>query len=221
MLDRNRVVQGPPRRRFVNPIEYAFSPRGAPVVLAVSGGLFWLWALGIFVWFVGLPHRHPRTTTVAATQPSGELVAQTSPGVPVEPVAQTSRVIPAEPARAASAEPKPAPTEPAPVAPPPPAEAAPAAASAGGAPFRSAAAIRALDGKWREVAKCRRGKTWGKGPTTVTFAGDGSVTHVEVGPPFTGTPTGDCIAETLSSTRVEPFSDSSAVLVYRVYVAPK
>ena len=119
----------------------------------------------------------------------------------------------------ASAEPGIAPTVPAPVA--PPAGPAAVAAGAGGAPFRNAAAIRALDGKWRDVAKCRRGKTWGKGPTTVTFAGDGSVTHVEVGAPFAGTPTGDCIAETLQSVHVEPFSDSSAELVYRVYVAPK
>ncbi len=70
--------------------------------------------------------------------------------------------------------------------------------------------MRALDGKWRDVAKCRRGKTWGKGSTTITFAGDGSVSHVEVGTPFAGTPTGDCIAGALSSTRVEPFGDSEA-----------
>jgi serine/threonine protein kinase len=225
VLARERIALGPPRRRFANPIAYAFSPRGAPVVLAVSGGLFWLWALGIFVWFVGLPHRHPRTATVTA-EPTAEPVAEAARGVPVEPIAQAARAVPVEPAGASPTgpahapptEPGPAP-EPALVASPPPAE--PAAVAAGGAPFRNAAAVRALDGKWREVAKCRRGKTWGKGPTTVTFAGDGSVTHVEVGPPFTGTPTGDCIAETLSSTRVEPFSDSSAVLVYRVYVAPK
>jgi len=55
----------------------------------------------------------------------------------------------------------------------------------------------------------------------VTFAGDGSVTHVDVGTPFAGTPTGDCIAGTLEAAHVEPFGDSSATLVYRVYVAPK
>ena len=62
---------------------------------------------------------------------------------------------------------------------------------------------------------------WGKASTTVTFAGDGSVTHVDVGAPFAGTPTGDCIAGALSATHVAPFSDSEAVLLYRVYVAPR
>jgi hypothetical protein len=115
---------------------------------------------------------------------------------------------------------------PAPVPAPPPTSipepaAQVAAPALSGAPFRNAAAVRALDGKWREVAKCRRGKVWGKALTTITFAGDGSITHVEVGIPFAGTPTGDCIAGTLATTRVDPFGDGAAVVVYRVYVAPK
>ena len=74
------------------------------------------------------------------------------------------------------------------------------------------------DGKLaRRREKCRRGKTWGKAPTTVTFAGDGSVTHVDVGAPFAGTPTGDCIADTLAKVRVEPFGAGAD----RVYVAPR
>ncbi len=81
-------------------------------------------------------------------------------------------------------------------------------------PFQNAAAIRALDGRWRVVAKCRRGKTWGKAPTTVTFANDGSVTHIDVGAPFAGTPTGDCISDTLAATRVAPFEEKAAVVAY-------
>jgi hypothetical protein len=40
----------------------------------------------------------------------------------------------------------------------------------------------------------------------VTFANDGSVDRVAVGPPLAGTPTGDCAAEALSTVHVAPFS---------------
>ncbi len=194
------AVPGPPRRRIANPIAFAFSPRGAPIVLAVSGVLFWIWAFGIFVWFVGLPLRHHRTPAVAA-EPIAEAAPEASPASP-----------------APSAPPPAEPSQPPEV---PQVQPASIATAAAGAPFRNAAAVRALDSKWRDIAKCRRGKTWGKAATTVTFAGDGSVSHVEVGAPFAGTSTGDCIADKLASTHVEPFSDSTAVVVYRVYVAPK
>ena len=89
------------------------------------------------------------------------------------------------------------------------------------APFKRGLAVRALDRRWRDVAKCRRGKAWGKGWTTVTFAQDGSVSGVVVdAPPFAGTPTAGCIADALASVRVEPFNEASEVLTYRVYVAP-
>jgi serine/threonine protein kinase len=182
------------RRRFADAFAFAFSPRGAPIVLAVSGVLFWTWALGIFIWFVGLPLRH-RQPPVDATEPIAEVAPAPSPAAAAPP--------------ASAAQTPEAPQVPA------------AAPATGSTPFRNAAAIRALDTKWRDIAKCRRGKTWGKASTTVTFAGDGSVTHVDVSAPFAGTPTGDCIVDKLSSTRVEPFNDDSAVVVYKVYVAPK
>lgn len=94
------------------------------------------------------------------------------------------------------------------------------AAAAPGAPFKRALAVRALDRKWREVAKCRRGKASGKGWTTVTFAQDGSVSDVVVDAPFGGTPTAGCIADVLSTVRVDPFNEATAVLPYRVYVQP-
>jgi serine/threonine protein kinase len=180
-------------RRLANPLAYAFSPRGAPIVLAISGVLFWVWAFGIFVWFVGLPLRH-RAPPAAAAEPIAESTAEAAPAAPPPSTA---------------AQPSDAPQAPA------------APVATGSAPFHNASAIRALDSKWRDIAKCRRGKTWGKASTTVTFAGDGSVSHVDVGAPFAGTPTADCIADKLGSTHVEPFNDSTAVVVYKVYVAPK
>jgi hypothetical protein len=177
-------------RRFTNPLAFPFTPRGAPIVLSVAGGLFWMWAFGVFLWVFALRSRHPRSAPVAP--PS---IASAAPLESADAPAQ--------------APPRPVPDSTA------------VAQVSSTAPFRNAAAIRSLDGRWREVAKCRRGKAWGKASTTVTFAGDGSVTHVDIGPPFAGTPTGDCIAGTLAATRVEPFDDSEAVLVYRVYVAPK
>ncbi len=178
-------------RRFTNPLAFPFTPRGAPIVLSVAGGLFWMWAFGVFLWVFALRPRHPRSAPVAP--PS---IVSTAPVESADAPVQESPH-PAVPDSTAVAQ------------------------VSSTAPFRNAAAIRSLDGKWREVAKCRRGKAWGKASTTVTFAGDGSVTHVDIGPPFAGTPTGDCIAGTLAATRVEPFGDSEAVLVYRVYVAPK
>jgi hypothetical protein len=186
------------RRPFPNPLAFMVEPRNAPIVLSVAGGVFWFWAFGIFMWLCIRPLRHttPPDSEVAsvasAASTAGELPAATPPTAPAP--ASTMAEHAASPG---------------------------AAPAAGSAPFHNAAAIRALDGKWREVAKCRRGKAWGKASTTVTFANDGSVSHIDVGSPFAGTPTADCIVDTLSGTRVEPFDDPTAVLVYKVYVAPR
>ncbi len=202
-----------PRRRLPRPLEYAFSPEGAPIVLSVAGAFFWMWAAGLLLWFCTLPLRHGTSTHAAATGPSA------GAAVP-EPSGSAASLRPAPPppapeaTEASAAPPSPAPSVATGASPSP-------AAGPGDAAFHNAAAIRALDGKWRGIAKCRRGKLWGKASTTVTFAGDGSVSRVDVGAPFTGTPTGDCIADALSTVRVEPFADSTAAVVYRVYVAPK
>jgi serine/threonine protein kinase len=92
--------------------------------------------------------------------------------------------------------------------------------------FSPPAAKRALDRTWREVGRCRRGKSFGNATATVTFACDGTVDHVDVGPPFTGTPTGDCAITALTAAHVAPFAagekaDPTAVVSYRFYVAPR
>lgn len=199
-IDRGPLPQFALPRRLPAPLAFAFSPQGAPIVLAVAGAFFWMWAFGMFLWFCTLRLHHPRATAEPEPAASAATVAPAPPAAP-EPTPEASVPIPA-PAPSSSADRTPA-------------------AGLGDAPFRNVAAIRALDGKWRGIAKCRRGKLWGKASTTVTFAGDGSVTRVDVGAPFTGTPTGDCIADALSSVRVEPFGDSTAAVVYRVYVAPR
>jgi hypothetical protein len=190
---------------FEGALEYAFSPRGAPIVLSVAGAFFWMWAFGLFLWFSTLRLHHTGSNAEAPPVASED---------PTAPTADAPVPAPPEPAATAIAEARPE---------------APAVNASPDAPVTRAAdsqanniaAIRALDGKWREIARCRRGKAWGKASTTVTFAADGSVTHVDVGSPFSGTPTGDCIADALSRTHAPPLGGDGAELVYRVYVAPK
>jgi hypothetical protein len=191
-------------RRWPKFLEFAFSPEGAPVVLSVAGACFWIWALGVFLWFCALPLHHPRAAAAPPPTDSADALPTASPPSAPEATAEANVPAPSPSAGPSSHAATPSP-----------------AVGPGDGPFRNAAAVRALDGKWRGIAKCRRGKLWGKASTTVTFAGDGSVTHVDVGAPFTGTPTGDCITDALSTVRVEPFGEGSAAVVYRVYVAPK
>jgi len=190
-------------RPFENAVAFAFSPRGAPIVLSVAGGFFWIWALGLFLWFSTLTLHHTAARAEAPPVASDDSTADAPvPAPPPEPTATTSAEARTEP---------------------PPPSVSPSAPlnRAADSQATNVAAIRALDGKWREIARCRRGKAWGKASTTVTFAADGSVTHVDVGSPFSGTPTGDCIADALSRTHAPPLGGDGAELVYRVYVAPK
>jgi hypothetical protein len=194
--------------RYAAPLAALLTPKTTPIVLVVAGGLFWLWALAMFGWIFMLPLRHARAEAAA------EAASASASAASVDVAPPSAATAAGAPAGLPVAKPLPA-------ADSVPARAPDAPGAAGGVPFRNGAAIRALDGKWRDVAKCRRGKAWGKASTTVTFSNDGSVSHVEVGEPFGGTPTGDCIADALAGTHVEPFGDKSAVLVYKVYVAPK
>jgi hypothetical protein len=86
-------------------------------------------------------------------------------------------------------------------------------------PFAATAARHALDAQKHDVGKCRHGRVWGYASATVTFANDGSVDKVAVGPPFAGTPTGSCAAEALSTARTTPFSGAPGVVTYRFYVS--
>ncbi len=87
--------------------------------------------------------------------------------------------------------------------------------------FSAFAAQRALDATSRDVARCKRSQTWGVAMATVTFANDGSVDHVLVGPPFTGTPTGQCVGDAMSSVHVPPFGGKPAVYIAQFFVPPR
>ena len=110
-------------------------------------------------------------------------------------------------------------------------EQAPAPASSPAAPaavelpptdhFLASAGKQALDALSTGVAKCRRGKVWGIATATVHFGNDGAVSHVEISVPFTGTPTGVCVSETLTTARVGAFGGKPGIVLYRFYVAPK
>jgi serine/threonine protein kinase len=85
-------------------------------------------------------------------------------------------------------------------------------------PFAVAAARRALEKKKHDLGKCRRGRVYGHASATVTFANDGSVDRVAVGPPLAGTPAGDCAAEALSSVHVAPFSGDPGSVSFKFNV---
>jgi hypothetical protein len=217
-----RPIDRPPVRRSTGPLAQIVTPRSTPVLLAIAGGAFWTWAFGIMVWLCTLPLRH--TAEVPAVAPSATAASSAASPAPTQPLDRTAApalapapVLAPTPAQSAALVPTPSPERAPDMAP----STVPGPASPGSPAFHAAAAIRSLDSKWRDIAKCRRGKVWGKAPTTVTFAGDGSVTHVDVGPPFTDTPTADCITDALSAVRIEPFGDTTAALPYRVYVAPR
>ena len=59
---------------------------------------------------------------------------------------------------------------------------------------------------------------WGVARATVTFANDGSVEHVSIGPPFTDTATGQCVAEAMRSAHVPPFGGPPAVYISQFFV---
>jgi len=202
----------PLRRRdgLLDLIEHLRSPRAVAVALPVAGVLFWSAVAAIFLLVVAAPLR--RSGKPSEPTPSATALSR-SPASPasVPPTANATAAVTATPATTAPAVVNSTPIPPE-TAPPP---------VTSGPPFPSTTAVRALDGRWREVAKCRRGKVWGKASTTITFAGDGSVTHVDVGSPFAGTPTADCVADKLRTVRIARFGDGDATLVYRVYVAPR
>jgi hypothetical protein len=62
---------------------------------------------------------------------------------------------------------------------------------------------------------------WGIATATVHFGNDGTVSKVEISVPFTGTPTGACVSETLATARVGAFGGKPGIVPYRFYVAPK
>jgi serine/threonine protein kinase len=103
----------------------------------------------------------------------------------------------------------------------PPSASNSAAANTSAAPFVPGAARRAIDLTKLDVAKCRRGKSWGYAFATVTFTNDGAVDGVAIAPPLAGTPTGACVADVLATVRIAPFEGASRSLSYKFYVSPK
>jgi hypothetical protein len=82
-------------------------------------------------------------------------------------------------------------------------------------------AKQALDAASRDLTRCKLGKAWGIASANVTFGNDGTVSHISVGIPFTGTTTGQCVADALQTARVPPFAGKPAVLSYKFFVPSK
>jgi hypothetical protein len=76
--------------------------------------------------------------------------------------------------------------------------------------------MRALS---RKVGRCRHGRFWGHGYSTIVFANDGSVDRVLIDPPFSRTVTGQCVAQALSSAHTGPFDGRTAYLRLHFFVA--
>jgi hypothetical protein len=153
-------------------------------------------------------HRAQASGPPATTAPA--------PAAPTTPMAPTTTTDTA----AASLAPPPAPAAP----PPPSAPAPPAADTAAAAPagrFLASTAKQALDATAHDVLHCRRGKVWGIASANVTFASDGSVSRVAVGVPFTGTTTGQCVADALGSAHVPAFSGRPQIVTYKFFVGAK
>jgi hypothetical protein len=110
-------------------------------------------------------------------------------------------------------------------APPPPTplpgSAGTAPGTAAGKPFNRTAAITSLRKIGGSFPACRDAtRLWGSGQATISFAPDGSVSSVVVGPPFAKTLAGDCVADKLRAAQAPPYDGKPGVVVYR-FVIPK
>jgi len=87
--------------------------------------------------------------------------------------------------------------------------------------FPAGIAKQVLDAASHDILHCRRGKVWGIASANVTFANDGTVSHVAISVPFTGTATGQCVSDALSTAKVPPFAGKPGVVAYRFFVPMK
>jgi hypothetical protein len=96
-------------------------------------------------------------------------------------------------------------------APPPAAE---------GTEFDRAAARSALAGAAAQASSCRKdGDPSGTATLTIIFAPSGRVTSAQIqGPPFAGTPTGGCIANTMRRATVPAFSGEHVTVTKQIVV---
>lgn len=137
----------------------------------------------------------------SAKGPSGKTTEPKEPAEPKEPGTTTAPKPEATAAAPATA--APAPTEPPKATPPPPA----------GNEFDKGAASAAMSAAASRAMACKGDGPSGTASVSVTFASSGRVTSAKVeGGPFSGTPTGGCIATAFRSATVPPF-DGSPVTV--------
>jgi hypothetical protein len=84
--------------------------------------------------------------------------------------------------------------------------------------FDRSKASEALTVASAETASCKSDGEGGQATVRVTFASSGRVTQVAVGGPFSGTPTGACIAAPFSRASVPPFAGSPVTVSKSVTV---
>jgi serine/threonine protein kinase len=186
-------------------------PRAAIVAIASSAG-----AVLVLVSVVVALATSRRSSEAArlADAPSPSATAAPPPG-PAGAAPRQEAPVPSAPVLAA------APDIPSEAVAPPPRVENPPRAQPPLARFPAAAARGSLDARSRDALHCRHGRAWGVGSAVVTFANDGTVRHVTIGPPFTGTPAGECVTEALAGATVPPFRGRPGTVTYRFFVAPK
>ncbi|HEX8790740.1 MAG TPA: hypothetical protein VF765_07295 [Polyangiaceae bacterium] len=155
------------------------------------GGIFLVLAVGGAAFFFGALQRRRAQAALSNVAPSATELLVPSASPPVD---ATDAATPAADASASAATPL--------------------------AHFSKTEAKAALDATAKDVARCKKGKGWGAATATVVFGNDGSVSRVVVGPPFTGTGTGACVAEALQAAKMTSFGGKPGVMTYRFYVAP-
>jgi hypothetical protein len=134
------------------------------------------------------------------------------------PLPSASVAASASPAASEGAPPVPSAALPEPSAPP---STAPTSDVPRTAHFPALHAKQALDTAAHAISHCKHGKVWGIASANVTFEGDGAVSKVAVGVPFTGTPTGTCVSDALSTAHVPPFAGKPVILNYKFFVPPR
>jgi hypothetical protein len=153
----------------------------------------------------------PPTTGSAPDEPAPVPTTTSAPTAPTATVAPTGPVPKPTETPATTAKPP----EPAPTKPKEPDKEVPLAG-----PFDKGAASAALSAAAGRASACRKeGDPSGTATVIVTFAPSGRVTSAIVsGPPFAGTATGGCIASSMRSASVPPFSGDKVTVSKTVVI---
>jgi hypothetical protein len=145
-------------------------------------------------------------STRSASPPTASRVhSATAPGAPEKTSTPTTLETQAEPS---------APTTPAVAVHPAIEPAAP------GTEFDRSAAVNALESAAAQASSCRKdGDPSGTAIVTISFAPSGRVTSATIqGPPFAGTPTGGCIANTLRHAQIPAFDGDRVTVTKTVAI---